>query len=100
MLKAEPGFLHVEIQPLVQGDGPSLRFVHGAESHPGCIYSSHPARSLSYRISELEGTLGVILPLVYHIFGFKGDKKLKKKTKQEWRDQYSVPSILLRKIMM
>ena len=63
MLKAEPGFLYFEIQPLVQGDGPSLRFVHGAESHPGCIYSRHPARSLSYRISELEGTLGVILEI-------------------------------------
>ena len=82
MLKAEPGFLYFEIQPLVQGDGPSLRFVHGAESHPGCIYSRHPARSLSYRISELEVTLGVILPLVYQIFGFKGDKKIKKKKKK------------------
>lgn len=50
------------------------RSVHGAESHAGCSCTLQTSKkSLSHRISELEGTSEITLSLVYHTFGFKDD---------------------------
>lgn len=67
--------LFISIQPFVQGYGLApRRSVHGAESHPEFSYTVQTSKkSLSHRSLELEGTSELILSLVYHTFGFKGD---------------------------